>query len=370
MKLHNFFFAALAMFAFVGCEEPENPGGDGGGTNTGNAEVFTIAVDKATIEADGIDAATFIVTNADGVNVKDMPGYAEYVYFVNEADDSRLPRGSQSFSSFRNGTFTFHATVKGKPTTNSVQITAQNRSAYEKYQQKVCVFQCTGTQCGYCPFMTEAIAGLRAGENKDNVIVLAAHGNIPSTDPYTISVGGIKDLGTYICQKYNGGGFPYAVYDFAFGAGDRSVSYLNSAIENILMSEPAACGIKISKAQIDAEGNGVIEASVKASKAGTFDLAWAVLVDNLPQNGGVEPIYNDVIIAVSDNFLAMSNDTKAELAADEELSKTFEFKVTPFRGIEFKPADCKVVVFAHNGRMIDNANICAVGSSVPYLYNE
>ncbi len=354
----------MAMIAVVGCESNGDDGPD-----VPADEVYTISVDKNVIEADGLDAATFVVTNSAGENVLENNSLSKYVYFVNAADESRLKRGSVSFSSIRNGEYLFYATVKGKATANSVQIKAQNRSKYEKYLHKVCVFQCTSTTCGYCPYMTSALSEVREGDNKDHIIVLACHGTLNSSNPYAINYQG-EELGAKVYIKYGGEGYPYAVYDFAVGSHERSGSYINASVEELQVRYPATCGIKISKAEIDAEGNATIEASVKADKAGTFDLAWAVLVDNQPQNGGNEDVYHDVVIAVSENFMAMSNESKVTLAADEEYTKTYNFKIEPFRGVEFKVSDCKVVVFAHNALMIDNANTCAAGSSVDYILNE
>jgi hypothetical protein len=94
------------------------------------------------------------------------------------------------------------------------------------------------------------------------------------------------------------------------------------------------------------------------------------LADNQPGKGGSEPVYNDVVAAVSDNFIKMQEGVT--LAADEEHTVTFNVSVPKFPGVAFKPADYKVVVFAHsdaNGGMVDNANMCAFGSSVGYALN-
>lgn len=373
MKFQKMLFAAVAMFAVVGCNSSNNPEDE----PAPEGAVYTITIDKDVIEADGNDCVTFTVTDAEGNDLTADASSLNKVYFVNEGDDSRLKRGTRTFSAYRNGTYTFHATYKGKRTQNSVTVTAQNRAKYEKFFHKLCIFQLTGVMCGYCPLLTEGLSDVRVGEYKDQVIILATHGNIPSADPYTLSLGDINDpanyvsdLGYAICAKFGGGGFPYAVIDYVTGTMSRTESAINDVLEGIMLERPATCGIKISKAQIDAEGNAVIEASITAQKAGTYDLAWAVLADNQPPQGGVEPIYHDVVQAVSDNFIAMSDQTKMTLQADEEVTKTFQFKVEPFANVPFDPANCKVVVFAHSNGVIDNANTCAVGATANYQYNE
>jgi hypothetical protein len=127
---------------------------------------------------------------------------------------------------------------------------------------------------------------------------------------------------------------------------------------------------KISKATIDGVGNAEITATVKADKPGKFELGYAILADNQPGKGGSEPVYNDVVAAVSDNFIKMQEGVT--LAADEEHTVTFNVSVPKFPGVAFKPADYKVVVFAHSdadGGMVDIANMCAFGSSVGYALN-
>lgn len=362
MKLSNLLFASLAVFAMIGCESP-NEGGD---TTSG----YTLMVDKQVIEASGTDVATFTVIDANGVDVTADPAMKNKIYFEDQYG-TIIKDGINTFAAYKNGTWTFVAKVKGVRSHNTVTVTAQNRKEYEKFLHKICIYQCTGTWCGYCPEMTKALDKVREGVNKDNVIVLACHGSTQGAkDPYAIPYGEGTDLGNAVGAKFSYPGFPFAVYDLKFGNIKRTVAYIDGYIETLYKDEAARCGVKITKAQIDADGNGTIEASVKAQYAGDYDLAWAVLVDNLPRQGGNEGSYSDTVVAVSDNFMGMSDESKVTLAADQEYTKTFTFKVAPISGATLKPSDCKVVVMAHNEDIVDNANSCAVGSSVGYIYNE
>lgn len=364
MKFHKLLFVALAMIAAIGCNTNEE-----GEIVYGS--VFTVSVDKDTIEANGVDYATFTVKDENGNDLTADPSISSKIYFVNEETGEYLDRKVRTFTSITNGVYKFYATVKGAKTENTATVTVQNRAKYEKYAQKVCIYQCTGTWCGYCPLMTEALNKVRNGKYGENVIVLACHGSSPNaTDPYALPLSDGNDLGNWLGGRYGAPGFPYAVYDLAFGYGESAASAINSYLHAFMVKYPSNCGVKIAKAQINADGTGVIEASIKADKAGTFDIAWAVLADNQPSNGGMEDIYHDVVQAVSSNFLGMSDESKVTLEAGEEYSKTFNISVPAFGGIEFNPANCKVVVLAHNEQMVDNANICAAGSSVEYAVNE
>lgn len=370
MKLQKLLFATFAMFAMVGCGETPEPTPEP--TPDDGDVVYTIAVDKDTIEADGADHVTFSILDANNndILVNEDGSDSDFLsktYFVIEDSGKRLERKTKTYSSIRNGEVTFYATIKGVRTQNTVTVKVQNRAKYEKYLQKVCVYQLTATWCGYCPQMTEGLGKLRKGENGENVIVLAAH----AQDDYALPWTKQYDLGTYVCMNFGGGGFPYAVYDMKFGGGQRSESDLNSTIEKHLNAYASTCGVKISKATIDPQGNAEITASVKASKAGKFELGYAILADNQPSKGGTESIYNDVVAAVSENFVQMQEGVS--LAADEEYTTTFTLKVEPFKGVSFSANDYKVVVFAHsdaNGGMVDNANACDFGKTADYVLNK
>lgn len=372
MKLNRFLVAAFATFALVGCEtEPIDESGEGGVTDPVNG--YTIVLDKETIEANGIDAVTFQVLDAEGNDIlvnedgtdSDM---LSKVYFVIAETEKRLERKTKTFTAFCNGEYTFYATVRGERTVNEVKVTSQNRGAYEKYLQKVCVYQCTATWCQFCPQMTEALNGLREGQYGENVIVLACHGE----DDYALPWSKAYDLGQYVRSRTNGSGYPHAGYDMMFGSPQRSGVMLTSYIENILRNYPSTCGVKISEATIDDEGNAKITASVKASKDGVFDLGCAILADNQPSKDGYEPVYNDVVAAVSPNFVDMSDEKKVSLKADEEFTKEFTVKLEAFPGVTFNKNDYKVVIYAHSEASggIDNANICKFGESVDYILND
>lgn len=357
MKFQKFLFAALAMVAIVGCDNAEDEVEDG--------KVYTISADKQTVESDGKDVVTFTITDQNGVDVTADSKQLKTIYLFEE-NAGTSSKGVRTFSSFRDGDFTFYAKVKGVRTKNSVSVKAQNRKLYEKYQHKILAFQLTGTWCPNCPSMTAALHEVKEGEYGDNVIILGTHGSSAAqSDPYAVAWGD-RDLGTEMLVKFNFGGMPYAVYDMAVGNGSRVPTAINALLEKLMLNNPATCGVKISKAEVSDDGNVKIEASVKSHKGGTYDLAYAVLADNQPKLTGNEDIYHDVVRAVSDNFFGMS-DTKVTLDAEEEHTQTWEFKLEPLNNVPFKASDYKVVVFAYNEEMIDNANICAANSSVDYI---
>lgn len=329
---------------------------------------FVISVDKSVIEADGRDVATFTVLDADGNNLMDSD--LSSIYFKNVATGDRLDRKSTGFSSVMNGEYEFVATYRGEQTANSVTIKVQNRSKYEKYKQRVAIYQLTGTWCTYCPMMVAGLEGI-TDEWKEHSLVMAVHaGSSSSTDPYALPASG-SDLGNVMLGAFGGEGYPSCVYDLVELNGDRSASTIQKNIERYLTDYPATCGVRIVSTK--REGTTVtIEAAVTSSTGGTYDLGYAILLDNQSYSAGtsIDGKYHDIVCAVSGNFLSMSSDQKFTLAADEEKSRTFTIENFPE---DFSSADLRVVVYAlssNGGRSInDNLAVCPMGGSTEYELN-
>ena len=153
----------------------------------------------------------------------------------------------------------------------------------------------------------------------------------------------------------------------AQGVGDRNTA-----------DAPATCGIKAYSTFSNNELT--LQASVKTSTGGTYDLGYALLVNNRPggsliiQDNGqpaYEDKYNDVVVALSANYENLSN-AAAEIEKDQE-KQIVDFKQTVTLPDGVKLDDCSLVVFAlkQNGNDIDidNAVRFPLGGSVDYIYN-
>lgn len=343
-------------------------GGESGGNSEPSAEGYTIAVDKTTIEANGTDKVTFSVLDKNGTDLTENE--LSSIYFKNVATGERLDRKTMTFSSVINGNYEFVATYRGEETTNSVTIKVQNRAKYEKYKQRVAIYQLTGTWCTYCPQMVTGLEGI-SDVWKEHSLVMAVHASsADSPDPYALATNG-SDLGNIMLGAFGGEGFPSCVYDLNELNGDRTASTISKNIESYLVEHPATCGVKI--ASTKREGSTItINASVTSSTGGTYDLGYAILLDNQTYSSGtsLDGKYHDIVCSVSGNFLSMSSDTKMTLAANEEQSRTFTIEGFPER---LSTSDLRVAVFAlssSSGRTItDNLAVCKLGESVDYILN-
>lgn len=389
MKIFRYILASLLMLSVVACQGPNDPfilepdneqGGEQGGDNQTPDEPaiptdgYTISVDKTTIEANGLDVANFTVTDPDGNNL--MESNLSSIYFKNVATGDRLARKSTGFSSVIDGEYEFVATYKGVETSNSVIINVVNRSKYEKYKQRVAIYQLTGTWCIACPSMVAGLSGI-SDLWKEYSIVMAAHASSQSeTDPYAISAGS-GDLGTVMLGAFRGEGYPSCVYDLVELNSERSASNIEAKLESFLINYPASCGVKIASTKRDvvvggsSKSNITIEAEITSSTGGTYDLGYILLLDNQSYSAGtsIDGMYHDIICAFSSNILAMS-DKRFTLGEDESKSVSFSIEGFP---AQYSDKDLRVVVFAlsqRDGKTInDNLAVCPMGGSVDYELN-
>jgi thiol-disulfide isomerase/thioredoxin len=359
---------ALTTLAVAGChgdvndlDTPTPPAGDGDGDGSSTTSGLVLSIDKQTIEADGRDAVTFSLT-LDGEELMNDDKTLGNVRIKHEVGDIKLERYAKSFSAVRNGNYSFVATYKGQQSKNSVHVKARNRENYEPYGQKIIVYKMTGTWCGYCPQMTAALKNV-SSMWKNNMIVAALHNG----DQFSVPSSGGGDLAGAMLSRFGGTGLPSCVYDLSFLDDKRTPAEIEANLEEILREQPATCGVKISQA-IMLNGTLNISAGIISPKGGEYDMGYIILLDNQYYTGGTatDNMYNDIACAVSDNLMSMS-DARFTLAAGEEATKRFSVKGLPTDNVD----DMRVVVFAlskQGGKtVVDNANICAIGSSADYM---
>ena len=326
---------------------------------------YTLSVDKTEIESDGKQQATFKITDANGIVLTDNSDLMSKIYFKNEATGRRLARKTKTFRSVEDGDYTFSATFSGEPCENTVTIKSKNRTSYEVFRKNVCLYRFTATWCSNCPSMTEGLDRV-SDWTKSRLVELDMHGN---GSTYALSDGS-RPVADYLISQFKLGGFPSCVYDLDLPSDSRAYSEIEDIVFNRIAENPATCGIKASSSFAD--GVVSLEASVKTSTGGKYDLGYAVLVDNLPGGtGAYEDVYNNVVKAISGNYETFSTAAKT-LTKDQEV-KIVEFAQEVELPAAAKLSDCSVVVFAlkENGKdiVIDNAVRFPLGGSVDYIYN-
>lgn len=359
--MKNIILLLIAAAVLVSCHGNMGDGVKADGTK----EPYTLTVDKQTIESDGKDAAVLTITDANGLVLTESSALRNTSFHIAETNEYRSGIGSDEypnvFTSIVDGTYTITAAYNGVECEAPVTVTSQNRSKYERFHKNVAIYRLTGTWCQYCPYMTEALNN-RDEYTKDHSIVLEFHNGDEFSVPYSMTM----DLAAFLNQMYGNNGYPYCIYSVVEGSGKRTVNDIKKMVKNRLVEDSAQTGIKATSVLKD--GKLTVNATVTASADGEYDFGWAVLKDNcIPSGQAYEDVYNDVVLSISGNFYAMSQDSFS-LKADAE--KTIE---RTWESDKLDETNCRVVLFtlrkSGENVIIDNAVDFKVGESIGYRYN-
>ena len=329
---------------------------------------YTLSVDKDVIESDGTDVATLTITDVNGLVLTEGEYLRNTSFYIEELDEWRSGLGSDEapnlFTSIADGTYTISAMYKGEYCRNTVTVTSGNRAGYETFHKNVAIYRLTGTWCQYCPYMTEALNNVDE-YTKDHSVILEFH----NADEFSIQYSSSMDMAAMLLNRFGtqDDGYPYCIYSLAEGSGKRTVNDIQRFVKNQLVANPAKTGIKAES--VVENGKVSVKATVKASASGKYDLGIAVLKDNCrPTSPGAhEDVYNDVVMMISGNLYAMSNEA-FDLSAGEE----FEIEKLCEHPDIYPGSSCRIVLFtlteAGGKTVIDNTVTFSVGDSVDYRY--
>lgn len=329
---------------------------------------YTLTIDKNTIEADGSDAAVLRIIDVNGLDLtgeKYLRNTSFHIEETGEYFSGMIEKEPNVFRSITDGTYNISAMYEGKQCENSVIVNVQNRSKYEVFHKNVAIYRLTATWCQYCPSMTEALDKM-SSYTKNHSIVLGFHND----DEYSVAYSS-TDLADMLLNRFSGGGqgYPYCIYSLYEGSGKRTVNDIQGFVKRQLYDNPAKTGIK-AESYLD-NGSIKVNATVKASASGRYDLGIALLEDNCIPTSSVatEGVYNSVVRAISGNFFAMATDSfDLEANAEKQILKTIEASLSPSDLQNYR-----VVLFTlreSGGKVIiDNVVDFQLGKNVEYVYN-
>jgi thiol-disulfide isomerase/thioredoxin len=234
------------------------------------------------------------------------------------------------------------------------EITVGRRNFYKR----VGILEFTGTWCQACPDMAAYIEGAAAAYPGRSV-TLAVHYNDPLAIPYAAGLATMFKISTY----------PTAVLDFGAKVNNTttSASDLERRLREIVEASPAKCGLAIDVAV--SGDNAVATVRLLAGETMSYGVAVALVEDGVtgyPQtlqdkskdNGYV---HGHVLREIHGNNI--EGVSLGEVAEGAVVSREFTFDMK-----NYKPENCKVVVFATSELVLLNAAECAVGGSTGFKY--
>lgn len=379
----------VGALAFVGCEPVDNGGNDG-------KKSFMLVADKTTIYDNGIDGATFTVYY-DGL-ILDQ-GYELYI-----GEGAEMVAGNK-FTSTTQGTFEIWAAY-GAAISNTVNINViatpppapaapqDNNPSKTNFVRRTLLTQFTGTGCGYCPLMMNALHQVLTNDVYGNKVVVAAAHLYNDNDPCWLTEAQTLDnaLGVQ--------GFPSVYSDLnRNGYGDASFAALKKCIDDAQARTTVKGGIAVNSAYHAEEEYIVLNATVKAKETTEFRIGAWLLEDNISAK---QEVYPDPYKGTGEliqplegvNFNNHNNtirlaDSKATntdfsgfslgvIEAGKTASREFAFKLKPHHDNAnaryYNHNNLRVIVFIstnENGKWyVNNVVKCPKHGSVDFEYAE
>ncbi len=256
------------------------------------------------------------------------------------------------------GTYTFVANYRQEQSVNSVTVVVGGAVSETKYKQRVLGIDFTGAYCGYCPGMTAALKSFEE-ENPDQLVVVAAHVNVPAPDPlaneHTAEFQTISNIfhapGLWVNYRTES---------------SQSLSKIKAAVAKELNTYPAMAGISLETRFDEANSRLTVDAGVKVRTTNNYRIVCALLESDLTVAGANESVYNEVL---RDLATAEKGDDLGNCEIDSEVTKSFAFD---FSGTNWKAENCEVVVWvlgdSGNGRdyYVTNVRACGVNAKAEY----
>ena len=380
----------VGALAFVGC----NPVDDGG--NEGKKRLVLVA-NKTTIYDNGTDGATFTLYY-DGMTVE----AGDYDLYIDAGDEMVV---GNTFYSTTQGTFEIWAAY-GTLISNSVNINVvatppaapavpeDANPSKTNFKRRVLLTQFTGTGCGYCPLMMNALHQVLTNDvYGDKVVVAAAH-LYNDNDPCWLAEAQTLDNAMGVQ------GYPSVYSDLnRNGYGDASFAALKKCIDDAQARTTVKGGIAVNSAYHAEEEYIVLNATVKAKETTEFRIGAWLLEDNIY---GKQSVYPDPYKGTGDliqpldgvdfnnhNNVIRLADSKATntdfsgfslgvIEAGKTASREFAFKLKPHyndaNARYYNHNNLRVIVFIstnENGKWyVNNVVKCPKHGSVDFEYAE
>lgn len=365
MKITKFFaLLACASFAFVACENGEEPE-PGPGNTSGD---LTLTADKTTIELG--ESVTFTVMQKDEETGAEVDVTKEVTLY-----DADLNKLSNPFTPTTSGSINVTAT-KGKYTSNTVTVTvmaqmpklpADPQPENLAFNHRVVLIDHTGVNCGYCPEATDNLIALSKTEWHQHYNEVTCHaGGFATGDP------GNSAAANALMQFQNSmiaGSYPTICLNFYSKAASRAVTAMKSALEANVKTDGADVGISLAVAG----DNTTIycAAQVKAAQSKEYKVVAWLLESGIysPNQAGATKdyhrIYNYALRNISGEY--SRNNVAGESIGVLEAGQTYDCAFSlPIVSTKWNWENMGVLVIvsakdANNRWEVVNSAYCALG---------
>ena len=373
----------LSALAFVGCEASSSEDNNDGGSDT--SKQLLLIADKTTIYDNGTDAATFTLYY-DGMILTE--GYEIY-------EGETLLEGN-TFTSTVKGSHIIWASY-GTLESNDVSINvvstppaapaAPEDTNPEKtnFKRRVLLTQFTGTGCGFCPLMMNALH-YALQVYGDEIVIAAAH-LYNENDPAYLSEAQTLDNAMSIFD------FPNLVADLDKTTRNADPFYSNvkKIIDSSFARVDVKGGIAVNAKYHPEEGYIVINTTVKAKTTTDFRVAAWLLEDGIY---GKQAVYSDpysetgeliqpldgVVFNTHNNCIRLTEGKQSNadytgfslgtIEAGKTASRDFAFRLQS----KWKTDNLRVIVFITtkegNNWLVNNVVSCKKDDSVDFEYED
>ncbi len=360
MKIFKFVLITMITLIGVACNENSDNKDNNGNNTVPSPTNVVLKVSSDYMVADGDSEITFTVLGDDVDMTQEAIIYDQ---------KNNIIKGN-TFSTTTAGTYSFWAAV-GTTFSQKVKVVAIDQPIPElpadpqpestNFAHRTLILQYTGTQCGYCPYMIQALEQLASDETYGDKFCLGACHDFNYDDP--MYFGGSTISGAF---SHN---WPHAVVGFTENLENSSVSgnvaNLKKAIDKVLKNEVKA-GLAVNSELV---GNSLaVSVELKAAITGSYSVGCWVLEDGIEayQNGSKGNIIHNN--AIRSDCTPYNGNKLGTVDAGQTAQTLFSFKLKN----GWVKENCRLVVFAcypqGSAYIITNATTVPLNTELPYEY--